>query len=224
MFLKPTVCFLSPPQSWLIHCVFPVSAQSWLIHYVFPVSSPVLADLLEKAVLHLSASLSEHFFPPAQYKGQCELRSLLSPSQPLRVYLGLVGERERDCLPLGVSVEHRGKTGLAGTCCCPMTLTCFHTMSENYLPLTFTFNWYGKVRVLRRALLSCKGMTMEILPWQPLPVSHPKCLTEMSVDIPVLHGDFLFIIHKLLQNSSHLKFVWILAWSYSSGDTFINYK
>ncbi|KAK6295177.1 hypothetical protein J4Q44_G00344030 [Coregonus suidteri] len=32
------------------------------------VSANVLADLLEKAVLHLSASLSERFFLPVQYK------------------------------------------------------------------------------------------------------------------------------------------------------------
>uniref|UniRef100_A0A673Y927 Protein broad-minded n=1 Tax=Salmo trutta TaxID=8032 RepID=A0A673Y927_SALTR len=47
MFLKPTMCFLYPP--------------------------PVLADLLEKAVSHLSALPSERFFPPTDYIGQCGL-------------------------------------------------------------------------------------------------------------------------------------------------------
>uniref|UniRef100_A0A4W5NJV8 Protein broad-minded n=1 Tax=Hucho hucho TaxID=62062 RepID=A0A4W5NJV8_9TELE len=42
-------------------------------HHVFPVSAPVLADLLEKAVLHLSALPSERFFPSADYIGQCGL-------------------------------------------------------------------------------------------------------------------------------------------------------
>lgn len=40
--------------------------------------SVVLADLLERAVLHLSSSPPHCFFPPAEYKGQCKKNLIYS--------------------------------------------------------------------------------------------------------------------------------------------------
>ena len=49
----------------------------------------VLADLLEKVVMHQSSCPMERFFPPAQYKGQCVVCTLPFPRhKPLpRVYM-----------------------------------------------------------------------------------------------------------------------------------------
>lgn len=51
---------------WKVYC----SCASIFLMYVSCFSPPVLADLLEKVVAHLSNSATECFFSPAQYKGQ----------------------------------------------------------------------------------------------------------------------------------------------------------
>lgn len=53
---------------------------NWILAYVLCMCfffSPVLADLLDKVVAHLSSSSTECFFSPAQYKGQWEGGTLL---------------------------------------------------------------------------------------------------------------------------------------------------